>query len=195
MTGLEKILSQIEKESDDRCLELQKDAEKKAEAIISEAERKAEEILSQRKAVAEQKAGNIAASAESSKDLVKSRILLEAKLESIDDLLVRALEVIKALPKREYFDILKELIVKNADKGEGILGLSEADAKRMPSNFMDSVNNALKKGCSVKLGDCADIDSGFILTYGDIDVNCSFDAIAASKKEELRDALNSLLFK
>ena len=85
--------------------------------------------------------------------------------------------------------------MKNAQKGEGVLRLSAADMKRLPSNFIDSVNNAFKRGYKIKLGDEADIDSGFILVYGDIDVNCSFDAIAASKRDELQDALNSLLFR
>ena len=195
MTGLEKILSQIEKESDDRCQELQDNAEKKAKEIIADAEGQAQELLNERKAQADKKAQTVDRSAQSSKELEKSRILLAARLESIDEVLEKALEVIKALPKREYFDILKELIVKNAGNGEGTLRLSKADSARLPANFVEGVNNALKKGSSVKLGDCADIDSGFVLTYGEVDINCSFDAIAASKREELRDALNSLLFK
>ena len=195
MTGLEKILSQIEKDSLDRCQELEDNAQKKAQGIISDAEQKAQELIAERQKETDKKAENIISSADSSKELVKNRILLAAKLESIDELLEKALDVIKGLPKREYFDILKELIVKNADSGKGVLRLSRADTGRIPSNFIDSVNDALKKGKSITLGESADIDSGFILSYGDVDINCSFDAIAASKREELRDALNSLLFK
>ncbi|MBE6828550.1 MAG: hypothetical protein E7514_08130 [Ruminococcaceae bacterium] len=194
MTGLEKILSQIEQESNDRCQEIIRDAQKKAEGIIADAEMKADAIIAESEAQTLKKTENLNASAVSSAELTESRILLKAKLDAIDDILARALEVIKALPKKEYFEILKELIIKNADKGTGELRLSAQDTEKLPSNFLDSVNNALKKGCSVKLGKSADIDSGFILSYGDVDINCSFDAIAASKRDELRDALNSLLF-
>lgn len=194
MTGLEKILSQIENEQDNRCRELISEAEAKAKAIIDEANSQAEKIAADKAAETEKKLENSRQAAKSAAELAKSRILLETKLRLIDETLERSLEVIKALPKKEYFEILKELVLKNAQKGEGVLRLSQADVNRLPSNFVDSINNAFKRGYKIKLGDTADIDSGFILVYGDIDVNCSFEAIAASKRDELRDTLNSLLF-
>ncbi len=194
MTGLEKILSQIENEQDNRCRELISEAEAKAKAIIDEANSQAEKIAADKAEETEKKLENSRQAAESAAELAKSRILLETKLRLIDETLKRSLEVIKVLPKKEYFEILKELVLKNAQKGEGVLRLSQADVNRLPSNFVDSINNAFKRGYKIKLGDTADIDSGFILVYGDVDVNCSFEAIAASKRDELRDTLNSLLF-
>lgn len=194
MTGLEKILSQIENEQDNRCRELISEAEAKAQAIIDEANSQAEKIAADKAEETEKKLENSRQAAESAAELAKSRILLETKLRLIDETLERSLEVIKALPKKEYFEILKELVLKNAQKGEGVLRLSQADVNRLPSNFVDSINNAFKRGYKIKLGDTADIDSGFILVYGDVDVNCSFEAIAASMRDELRDTLNSLLF-
>ena len=126
--------------------------------------------------------------------MTKNRIILEGKLDIISSTLERALEVIKALPKKEYFEILKGLILKNVRKGEGVLRLSKEDTEKLPSNFIDSINNALKRGYKISLGESADIDSGFILVYGDIDINCSFDAVASAKREELRDTLNEMLF-
>ncbi len=194
MTGLEKILSQIENEQDNRCRELISEAEAKAKAIIDEANSQAEKIAADKAEETEKKLENSRQAAESAAELAKSRILLETKLRLIDETLKRSLEVIKVLPKKEYFEILKELVLKNAQKGEGVLRLSQADVNRLPSNFVDSINKAFKRGYKIKLGDTADIDSGFILVYGDVDVNCSFEAIAASKRDELRDTLNSLLF-
>ena len=194
MTGLEKILSQIENEQDNRCRELISEAEAKAKAIIDEANSQAEKIAADKAEETEKKLENSRQAAESAAELAKSRILLETKLRLIDETLKRSLEVIKVLTKKEYFEILKELVLKNAQKGEGVLRLSQADVNRLPSNFVDSINNAFKRGYKIKLGDTADIDSGFILVYGDVDVNCSFEAIAASKRDELRDTLNSLLF-
>ena len=195
MTGLEKILSQIEYEQDNRCRELISEAQAKAQAIIDEANEQAKQIELNAQQELELKLGTGRLAAESAAELAKSRALLETKLGLIEKTLESSLEVIKALPKKEYFEILKELILKNAQKGEGVLRLSANDTGRMPSNFIDSVNNAFKRGYRIKLGEEADIDSGFILVYGDIDVNCSFDAIAAAKRDELQDALNSLLFK
>lgn len=193
MTGLEKILSQIEHESDDRCREIEENATKEAEQIINEANEQANEYIAGRKTASDKKAELIAQSAQSSAQLTQNRTVLKEKLAIIDDILLRSLEVIKALPKKEYFEILKELIYQNARQGEGELRLSKEDKAKLPSNFIDSVNNSLK-GSKIKLGKSIGIDSGFVLVYGDIDVNCSFDAIAAAKKDELRDTLNNLLF-
>ena len=179
MTGLEKILSQIQQESDDRCREIEENAKEQAEKIIEKASDKKAELTVE--------------TAQSSAQLTQNRALLSEKLEIIDDMLARSLEVIKALPKKEYYEILKELIYKNARQGEGELRLSKEDTAKLPSNFIDSVNNSLKNS-EIKLGKSTNIDSGFILVYGDIDVNCSFDAIASEKKDELRDTLNNLLF-
>lgn len=194
MTGLEKILSQIEYESDNRCRELTDKANEKAEKMLKDAEDEAARNAAELQRQTEKKLEVLGQSAASSAQLASSRAILKAKLEIIDDTLERSLEVIKALPKKEYFEILKELILKNARKGEGVLHMSKTDTEKMPVNFTDSINNAFKKGYKLVLGDSTDIDSGFILTYGDIDINCSFDAIAAEKRDELRDALNGLLF-
>lgn len=194
MTGLEKILSTIEQDSNDRCREITEQAQKQAQEIIDAASAKAQEDIANAKASVDKKVAEHDGAIEASVSMTKNRIILEGKLDIISSTLDRALEVIKALPKKEYFEILKGLILKNVRKGEGVLRLSEEDTEKLPSNFIDSINNALKRGYKISLGESADIDSGFILVYGDIDINCSFDAVASAKREELRDTLNEMLF-
>lgn len=194
MTGLEKILSTIEQDSNDRCREITEQAQKQAQEIIDAASAKAQEDIENAKASVDKKVAEHDAAIEASVSMTKNRIILEGKLDIISSTLERALEVIKALPKKEYFEILKGLILKNVRKGEGVLRLSKEDTEKLPSNFIDSINNALKRGYKISLGESADIDSGFILVYGDIDINCSFDAVASAKREELRDTLNEMLF-
>lgn len=195
MTGLDKILAQLDAESQARCRQLQENAEREAQAILDQAQADADAMRAQRAAALEKKLENTAQSAESTAQLRRNQIVLKGKLEAIDDTLTRALEVIRALPKKEYFDILKELIVQNALPGKGVLRLNAADAERLPQNFLSSVNTALAaKNSEVMLGDSAELDSGFLLIYGDIDINCTFSAIASAKRDALRDTLNRLLF-
>ena len=193
MSGLEKIISQIEYESNQRCNSIIEEANKKAEIIINSAKTEAEQISNDIAEQTAKKLENIHQSAESSAELAKSKILLKSKLEIIDEMLRKSLYEIKALDDKEYFEIIKSLILGNAKEGEGVLRLSSKDAKRLPKDFISSVNKELgdKK---ITLGEEADIEGGFLLIYGDIDINCSFDAIASSKRDELRDALNTLLF-
>ncbi|MBR4240645.1 MAG: hypothetical protein IKR97_00320 [Eubacterium sp.] len=193
MTGLEKIISQIEYESDDRCRSVIDDAGIKANSIIKEAEEKAKAFLEESSAENAKKLENIRQSAVSSSELAKNKILLKSKLEIIDEMLEKALDEIRNLPEKEYFEILKGLILSNAKEGKGLLCLSQKDKSSLPENFLDEVNKSLEGG-EIALGNTAPINGGFILIYGDIDINCSFDSIAASKRDELRDALNGILF-
>ena len=194
MTGLEKILSQIEYESDDRCKTIIANAEAKAQEIIHEAEAQAKAEADKSREAIEKKVEDIKQSTASSVELNRSKIILKAKLEAIEDMLSKSLETIKSLPDSEYFDMLKTLILNNAKDGEGVLHLSEKDCKRLNDGFISDVNKSLGSGKSIVFGENTDIDSGFVLVYGDIDINCSFDAIASSKRDELRDTLNALLF-
>ena len=193
MTGLEKILSQIEYESNDRCRAIIEDANKKAQVIIASAETEAEAIMESSAQEAAKRVETINQNAISSAELGKNKKLLKAKLEIIDDILEKSLDAIKKLPAEEYFDIIKALILSNAKSGEGVLRLSEKDTRALPANFIAAVNKELENK-TVVLGDAINIDAGFVLVYGDIAINCSFDAIAQEKRDELRDALNGLLF-
>jgi len=193
MSGLEKIISQIEYESDERCKSIIEDANKKAQSIIENSKAEAERILKENGEQTAKKLDNMQQSAVSSAELAKSKILLKSKLEIIDETLRKSLDEIKALSDEEYFEIIKALIIGNAKEGNGVLRLGAKDCKRLPKDFIASVNKELKNA-QITLGDEADIDGGFLLIYGDIDINCSFDAIVSSKRDELRDALNKLLF-
>ncbi|MEG1846340.1 MAG: V-type ATP synthase subunit E family protein [Oscillospiraceae bacterium] len=195
MTGVEKIISQIETNSNNRCLEITDSAEKNAEKIIAAAKALAAKTQSEATQASASLLSEAKNSAAASALLKKNQVILCEKLLIIDETLTKALEVIKSLPKKEYFDILKELAVKNALSGKGVLRLSKEDADRIPAGFIESINSSIKdKDSSVSLGKNADIDSGFLLIYGDIDINCTFNSIISSKRDELRDALNQLLF-
>ena len=194
MTGLEKILSQIDRDADMRCDELEKNARKKAEQLLNDAAIQAEKIASLSAEQTEKTLDTLSRSADSAAQLTRSRTLLKAKLDIINSALESSLENIKALDKSEYFAFIKELIIKNAKPGEGVLRFCKKDKGRLPDGFVSELCSSINPDCKIVLGDEADIDSGFILTYGDIDINCSFDAIAAEKRDEIKDALNSILF-
>ena len=193
MSGLEKIISQIEHESDDRCRSIIEEANKKAQSIIEEAEKSASEILLENEIKTAKKIESMEQIAQSSSEFAKSKILLTSKLEIIDEMLKKSLDEIKNLPDEEYFAIIKALIIGNSRSGEGALCLSEKDKKRLPKGFIEDINKALGDRKIVS-GETINIDGGFVLVYEDIDINCSFDAIASSKLDELRDALNTVLF-
>ena len=74
--------------------------------------------------------------------------------------------------------------------------LSEKDLSRVPSDFEDKANVvATKKGGTVELSkEAVNIDGGFILKYGNIEINSSIDALFEENEEKLVDIVNSTLF-
>ncbi len=191
MNGLEQILLKIEEDNNQQikqttdailaegkaqATEITADAKKQADKIISDAEKKAAQILESAKG------GCIAAAA---------RRLMAAKSEIINESVLYSSGQLKAMPDKEYFSALHKLILKYAHPESGELILNSRDAERLPKDFVDTVNNELKKiNGSITLSDkCADIDSGFILRYGGIDENCTFDALIKENADKIKDAL------
>ena len=58
------------------------------------------------------------------------------------------------------------------------------------------INQAVKeKKASLKISrEAREIEGGFVLSYGGIEENCSFDALFASAGEQLQDVVQKILF-
>ena len=79
----------------------------------------------------------------------------------------------------------------------GQIVFSQIDKKRMPEGFQNEINRIISSinGASLTISeDTCEIDGGFILNYGDIEQNCSFDAMFLDKKDLLQDEVYKLLF-
>ena len=66
----------------------------------------------------------------------------------------------------------------------------------MPAGFKtQAVEAASSKGAELTFPDKTDdIKNGFILRYGLIEINCSFDSIIDENREELKEKVNAILF-
>lgn len=190
MDAKEKIIASIIAEAENEAKAIILDAEKRAteisEQISAQAKRESDEII----AKAEAKAKDIKASAESSIALIRRDKLLSLKGELIEGALNGAKEKIIALADKEYFDFLLEIARKTALEKEGEILLCDKDLKRDYKAFEKAVKE-LKLTLSEK---SADISGGFILKYGDIEINGEIDAIIREKREILVDIANKMLF-
>lgn len=196
MSGLDDILSLIEaqqKQTEDSII---KAAEDKAGAIKAEGEAKAQkaydEYIRREKAQAEKDYDNSCASA----DAVMKRRILACKVELIDKAIEKAIEKLKGLPDKEYFELLTRLISRHLQADDGIISLGKKDLARKPADFESNISSlAQKAGGSLKLStEPADIDDGFILSYGLISENCSFRAVIESERDGVRDTAARELF-
>lgn len=197
MTGLEKILKVIED-----------DAISAAEAVITEAQREADVITTAAKAECQKKCADIAAQsaidikasfsrAESAALLHEKKLILNAKQQIIDNVITSAKKSLVILPDKEYFDVIIKMIKKHALDQSGQIIFSTKDRKRLPNDFENVIRTALvdKNGASLTISEeTGDFDGGFILIYGSVEENCSFDALFFAAREGLQDKVCALLF-
>ncbi len=197
MTGLEKILKAIEA-----------DAQSEADAVIARAKSEADEILANARREAEQRCRQIAekseadakavlSRAESSAALQEKKILLDVKQQIISNIITSARNKLAQLPDSEYTDIILSIIKKNAHNTPGKIVISDTGRKRLTQDFDGRLTDALKDlpGATLSFSEeKPSFEGGFLLVYGDIEENCSFDAMFADEKDTLQDKVNSLLF-
>lgn len=196
MSGLDEILTLIEQQQKETESSILKAAESRADVIKAEGNEKAkkayEEYLKNAKAQAEKDFENSCASVDAS----MKRKILACKVEIIDETIEKTISKLKNLPEKEYFDLLIRLISRHLQKGSGVLGLCEADLNRVPADFEKKLCELTEKiGGSIQLSkQPADIEDGFILSYGLISENCSFRAMMEAEKEDIRDTAARILF-
>ncbi len=196
MTGLEKIINQI-----------QEDAGRDADAVIAQAKEHADEILTRAKADAqklqeeilkksEKDIANYRKRAQSSADLKKRTAILKAKQEIISCMLEKAYEKICSEDTKTYFDRIERMIRAYAQPEDGVIHFSGKDLDRMPQDFPERIRAAAESvGGSLRLSQKGiRIENGFVLSYGGIEENCTLRAVFDMKKDELTDKVHEMLF-
>ena len=193
MTGLDKIIEEIKSEASANADVILKSADNDAARIIADAKKEANEKSDEILKNAEKKKEDILSRGESSANLEKQKSLLVAKQTVINNMLSASLEKMENAEDKQYFSYIIKLIEKNSQNTDGFIAFNSKDLNRLPENFVSEIN-AVSKGKLEISNTPVNIKSGFILIYGGIEENCSFDAIFRSKHEELTDEISALLF-
>lgn len=197
MTGLDKILTHIKE-----------DASTAAEAIITQANKEANKITSDAQAEGKQRYEEINKQSEldvkayknrfkSAANLQERKLVLEAKQQIIGDIIRKAEDSLMNLSDEEYFKAILAMVKKYAQPESGQILFSKKDNKRLPVNFEDRLKEALEgiDGASLLISkETREIDGGFVLIYGEIEENCSFDALFLEARENMQDKVSALLF-
>lgn len=196
MTGLEKMKSQILSEAENSAREILDAAEKEAERIIAEARERAE---AECRTISEKSEAEIRALKEravSSSDLQKRKELLKAKQEVITDVIQKAYDTLMNAEEEAYFSMLKRMLEKFVLPQEGEICFSKEDMARMPEGFREEVCAIAKKkgGVLTFSEETRKVQGGFVLIYGGIEENCTFQAMFHAKRDELSDRVHGILF-
>ncbi len=195
LTGIEKIVEKIRNESLKNCAATVEQAKQEAANIIMQAKfdaaKEASLVVENGKAEAEK----TLAIAKSSAETVTRMRYLQVKNAIVNDVIAAAYEKIESMESDEYFSLLLLLAEKNAETGEGVIFLSARDLERGPADFEESLNSLIYEKGALRLSKKPmNIENGFVLVYGDMEVNCTFRALFDEKLDLLRDVLCKELF-
>lgn len=189
MSGVEKIIARLNEETEAQCNDIISSAKEKAAQIVGRAQTQGNEIIKKAEEEAKKQAEQIDATASSTVVSNSRKDKLSAKVELINSVLSAAEKSLHDLSVDAYFSTIAGLAKKNKQEGTAEMLLSERDLKRMPSDFIDK----LGYGFTVSPVP-ADISDGFILKYGEIEINCTFAALFRASSQELQAKANELLF-
>ena len=190
MTAKEQILQGITVKAEHKKEEILSEAKIKAQENFNNAIAKANEEAQKIIAAAQKKADTIIENANSSAMLIKRNESLKFKTKSINEVLNNVKLQLNSLDDKEYFALLLSLAEKNTLDGEGIIYLNKKDLTRETSDFKKQISKL-----NLTLSDSPrDMEGGFMLQYGDIIINCAFEALINEKREKLTDDINKMLF-
>ena len=122
--------------------------------------------------------------------------ILKAKVEAVSETLDKLLNALKSLPEGEYFDAVIKLASRNCMPGKCTASLNSSDLARMPSDFAGRLTDALgAAGAECTFSDTpSDIGSGVFLDYGNIGIDCSFEAIIEENSDLYKEKISRIIF-
>ncbi len=196
MTGLEKIIEKIGLDAQRAGAEVQARAEAQCTDILSQAQAECSRIDAKAEADAGALRADILARGESGAQMQRKNRILTAKQEMIRGVIDAAKQKLTGLDSIDYFVLLGKLAEKYAQSGDGVMYLSESDLNRVPAYFRSALAEiGEKKGGTLVLSDQSrDLGGGFVLAYGGIEENCTFEALFEENKERLQDVVRATLF-
>ncbi|MEF2765832.1 MAG: V-type ATP synthase subunit E [Mediterraneibacter sp.] len=196
MSGLDKMKARILEEAESSARDILDRAGEEADRILREAGTAADA------AAAEIAAGAVRDSLERKRragaaaDMQRKQAVLAAKQEMIREVLREAYEEILGLEAERYFGLMEKLLKEYVLPEEGEICFNSRDLERMPEGFSGRIRTiAAEAGGSLTLSETPlDTDGGFLLVYGGIEENCTLKAVFSSRREELSDQVNRMLF-
>ena len=196
MSGLDKMKARILEEAESSARDILDRAGEEADRILREAGTAADAAAAEIAAGAVRDSLDRKRRAGAAADMQRKQAVLAAKQEMIREVLREAYEEILGLEAERYFGLMEKLLKEYVLPEEGEICFNSRDLERMPEGFSGRIRTiAAEAGGSLTLSETPlDTDGGFLLVYGGIEENCTLKAVFSSRREELSDQVNRMLF-
>lgn len=191
VAGLSSIIGQINRESVETAEKITAKAKEDAKQIIKKATESANDKIEAAKHKADIVFKTEFEREETSAEHGMSQTILEAKQKLLDKSVASAAEKLKSLDVKEYFNFLQTLITKYAQNKKGELLLSNNDIERMPDVFKNFI---AKNYSELNILESENIDGGFVIKYGDIEENCTINALIEENIDSIKEKAYTKLF-
>lgn len=198
MNGAEKIKERILADARALSEKILEDAEREAQSIIGSAEREAFKRVTIMTEKAKEEAIHIKQRLMAVSGLENRKRALKAKQDCVDEAFDMALSRLANLPDEKYSRFLEEILINAVKDGEGEIIFNTRDNERLGQKFVKSINERLKK-----LGGKASLTlaketlksyGGFVLKYGDMELNCTLEILLAMERPVLESEVAAILF-
>lgn len=188
MGGLDNIIEEILRDAQNEADSILEAANKEAAETRIQCEKDKQVLIDEKKIETQNECMKLSSLLELSAEAEARQIVLAAKTEIINEIF----EDIKSDLKKsdEYFDMLLNFLKISSEDGDGVMYLSKQDLDRLPADFLEKAKRVAKGNIEIS-PDAIDIDGGFIIKYGKIDINCSIDAIFEDKKNKITDIIKA----
>lgn len=188
---------------------IMQDAQIVKESIIESANGEKDKILNKRKNEAKLIANlmieKAKVEAQSTKERIISRAMLEARNEKlkskqivIEQVFENSIRELCDFTKEQYLSFIKENILSQDIKGDEVLILNELGLEFVNSSFVEQLNNELiSKGKTGKLtlsSKKGSFRGGFLLEKDGIQINNTFESLVYSLRDELEFEVAKELF-
>lgn len=202
MNGIEKITQRIDQDAQAEIDQILGDARRQAAEILAryeaQAKRETEELLGRGEKNAAEREERLASVAQ----MEAKKLTLATKQEMLDKAFALALEQLASLPEDEYIALLAALAARAAATGREQLIFSPKDRERVGEQVVAAANEKLSQdgAAEARVGQLAlseearPMRGGFILSDGEVEVNCAFETLVRLQRGEVSGEVAKALF-
>ncbi|NLW02535.1 MAG: V-type ATP synthase subunit E [Clostridiaceae bacterium] len=198
MTGIDRIKTKILDDAKEIAEENLNRARQEAERIIAEARGKAREEAGKARQAAKAEAANLKKTMDAVSSLEERKRMLKVRQDMVDAAFRAAFERTLKLPAEEYGSFIRRFILESVRDGEGEILFNEADRSRLGEKYVEEINRTLKaegKTSVLRLsGHTIPNRGGFVLRYGEMEINCTLEIIFSLLRPRLEAEVASILF-
>ena len=188
MKGIETIVKRIQDDAGISAEEIAAAAKAQADEIVAAANEKAKQIYAQGIREAETEVDNVKLRSKSITDLEGRKALLTARQSVVEEAFAQADAKLTALrgDAAAYAKILIDL-AKPA--------LAEGSRVQVSQRDIDAVGELVKNDLGVEVDGASFDDGGIVVVTGGVELNLTFMALLRQHREELEQAVASVLFR